>query len=109
MFRIEIHYDSRPIQTRDLTKSQPISIGRHASNDICIDEPDVAPIHCRIAWNGASIDLAAANRDGVDVNGTLVRHASLKTGDVLRIGSADVVLREFDGEAVPEAPAAARA
>ncbi len=94
MLDLEIRSETREREVRRLSKTQPISIGRHASNDICIDEADVAPIHCRVSWNRTQFEVASANRDGVDLNGTLVRHASLKAGDVLRIGSADLILRE---------------
>src|ERR1700685_785276 len=94
MLDLEIRYGSGRPQLQSISKFQPISIGSHGSNDICINEPDVAPIHCRVSWNKTGYEVAAANADGVDLNGTLVRHSGLKGGDVLRIGSADVILRE---------------
>ena len=96
MLDLEIRYGDGQAEVRQISKSQPVSIGRHGSNDICIDEPDVAPIHCRVIWNKGKtyFEVASANRDGVDLNGTLVRVSSLKGGDVLRIGSADLVVRE---------------
>jgi outer membrane protein assembly factor BamB len=105
MLDLEIQYGDAKPDVRELSKSQPISIGRHGSNDICIDEPSVAPIHCRVLWNKAKtyFEVASANRDGVDLNGTLVRVSGLKEGDVLRIGSADLIVRER--EAAAEQPA----
>jgi len=94
MLDLEVQQGSQESQTRRSSKCQPIAIGRHVSNDICIAEPDVAPIHCRVSWNGSSFEVASANREGVDLNGTLVRHAAIKGGDVLRIGSADVFVRD---------------
>lgn len=96
MLDLEIRYGGGPPEVRPVSKVQPVSIGRHGSNDICIDEPDVAPIHCRVLWNKAKtlFEITSANRDGVDLNGTLVRSSSLKDGDVLRIGSADLTVRE---------------
>jgi outer membrane protein assembly factor BamB len=93
MLDLEIHNGSLPTETLRISRRQPICIGRHASNDICIDDTDVAPIHCRVAWNGSQFEVASANRDGVDVNGTLVRHSALKVGDVMRIGPADLFIR----------------
>jgi FHA domain len=105
MLDLEIQYGDARSDVRQLSKSQPISIGRHGSNDICIDEPSVAPIHCRVLWNKTKtyFEVASANRDGVDLNGTLVRVSGLKEGDVLRIGSADLIVRER--EAAAEQPA----
>lgn len=96
MLDLEIHNGEQPVETLRISRLQPICIGRHASNDICIEDEDVAPIHCRVAWNGADFEVAAANRDGVDVNGTLVRHSALKAGDVMRIGPADLFVRSTE-------------
>lgn len=51
-------------------------------------------------WNNSKthFEITSANRDGVELNGTLVRVAGLKEGDVLRIGSADLIVRERDLE-----------
>jgi len=96
MLDLEIRYGDRKPEVRQLSKSQAVSIGRHGSNDICIDEPQVAPIHCRGLWNKTKtyFEVASANRDGVDLNGTMVRNSGLKGGDVLRIGSVDLIVRE---------------
>jgi outer membrane protein assembly factor BamB/TolA-binding protein len=94
MLDLEIRYGTGKPEVRPMSRSQPVSIGRHGSNDICIDEPDVAPIHCRVIWNKTHFEIAAANRDGVDLNGTLVRNSGLKGGDVLRVGSADLIVRD---------------
>jgi outer membrane protein assembly factor BamB/pSer/pThr/pTyr-binding forkhead associated (FHA) protein len=100
MLDLEIRYGGGQPEVRPISKIQPISIGRHSSNDICIDEPGVAPIHCRVLWNKNKtlFEITSANREGVDLNGTLVRVAGLKDGDVLRIGSADLFVRERDLE-----------
>jgi outer membrane protein assembly factor BamB len=101
---LEIHNGPHPAETLAMSRRQPICIGRHASNDICIDDTDVAPIHCRVAWNGSQFEVASANRDGVDVNGTLVRHSALKVGDVMRIGPADLFVRQAGDAPAAGAP-----
>jgi outer membrane protein assembly factor BamB/pSer/pThr/pTyr-binding forkhead associated (FHA) protein len=100
MLDLEIRYGGGPPEVRPISKVHPISIGRHVSNDICIDEPGVAPIHCRVLWNNSKthFEITSANRDGVELNGTLVRVAGLKEGDILRVGSADLIVRERDLE-----------
>ncbi|HET6323769.1 MAG TPA: PQQ-binding-like beta-propeller repeat protein [Planctomycetaceae bacterium] len=90
---LEIRNGSNPTETVPISPRQPIGIGRHASNEVCIDDASVAPMHCRVAWNGTQLEVAAASRDGVDLNGTFVRHSTLKAGDVLRIGPADLIVR----------------
>ncbi len=104
MLDLEIHNGQQPVETRQMSRRQPICIGRHASNDVCIDDVSVAPMHCRVAWNGTQLEVAAASRDGVDLNGTFVRHSVLKAGDVLRIGPADLFVRPSG----PDGPATIR-
>jgi outer membrane protein assembly factor BamB len=93
MLDLEIRKGAETPEVLRISRQQQICIGRHVSNDVCIDDSGVAPIHCRVAWNGAQFEVASANRDGVDLNGTLVRHSALKAGDVMRIGPADLLVR----------------
>ena len=92
MNTIEIRNESGDVEKRELSKSQPISIGKHRSNDICIDDKTVAAMHCRISWNKTTYEVTAASADGVDVNGSFVRHWLLSPGDVIRVGSYDITL-----------------
>ena len=94
MLILEIHYGTGDVERRELSKTLPVSIGRHVTNDVAIDEEGVGVLHCRISWNGTAFEAVAAGRDGVDVNGSLVRHAALRAGDVLRIGSADLEIHD---------------
>jgi len=98
MNNIEIQHASGEVERRKLSKTEPLSIGRHNSNDIQIDEDEVAVMHCRICWNKAVFEVTAAGPGGVDVNGTMVNHASLLPGDVIRIGSVDITLFENDAQ-----------
>jgi pSer/pThr/pTyr-binding forkhead associated (FHA) protein len=92
MPELEIRKITGEVERLVLTKSLPVAIGRHSMNEICIDESDVAALHCRISWNKTAFEVTAAGRDGVELNGTPVRHANLSFGDVVRIGSVDIVL-----------------
>jgi len=93
MAKLEIRYFTGDVEERELTRTQPISVGRKASNDVCIDEDDVAAMHCRIAWNkDGGYEVTAAGTEGVEVNGTLVQHARLAEEDVLRVGTVDLVV-----------------
>ncbi|MEW4530499.1 PQQ-binding-like beta-propeller repeat protein [Maioricimonas sp. JC845] len=85
-----------------LSKRQPVSIGQHASNDVIIDEDGVDILHCRISWNRSGFEVAAATGEGVEVNGSMVRHAMLGPDDVLRVGSVDI---RFVGEQPRSKPA----
>lgn len=92
MIEIEIQFPSGRSETRRLSKSQPLSIGRHKSNDIVIDDDGVGMMHGRISWNRKQYEIAAAGLDGIDVNGKLVRTAAIAPGDVIRIGSVDLIV-----------------
>ncbi|WP_193378347.1 outer membrane protein assembly factor BamB family protein [Schlesneria paludicola] len=74
-----------------MSRTQPTSIGRQQFNDICIPEREVLPLHCRIGWNKSQFEVTAATSDGVEVNGTTVVQAGLRSGDVIRIGTVDLL------------------
>lgn len=103
---IEIRNFLGDVETRALTRNQPISIGQHRTNDVCIEEDDVAPLQCRISWNKSGYEVVAASPQGVEVNGTIVQHASLLDGDVVRVGTVDIAFHSDEATAAA-APAAA--
>jgi len=103
---IEIRNFLGDVETRTLSKNQPISIGQHRTNDIHIDEDDVAALHCRISWNKSGYEVVAANPNGVEVNSTIVQRAALLDGDVVRVGTVDIALRTDEGPPVAAAAAA---
>ena len=96
---LEIQNLSGDTELRPLEIGQSVSIGRADSCDICVDEEDVGQLHCRISWNGSAWELKAANLDGVEVNGQLIRETVLLDGDVIRVGSLDVRLVGVGGQA----------
>lgn len=99
--RVEIRDAEGNIEIRELSKSQPFSIGRHLTNDVIVDEDGIASLHGRISWNGTAFELTATGKDGIEVNGTLVKQRTLSSRDMIRIGSVDIVLTVED----PSAPA----
>eukprot|EP00913_Durusdinium_trenchii_P028490 g26718.t1 len=109
--KILIATEPGDVEERELSKTQPVSIGRHSSNDIRIDEEDVGVMHCRIAWNKNAFELVAASPDGVELNGTSVKNAVLETGDILRVGTVDIefTIDEKAGNKKREPQAAAAA
>src|SRR5262245_21744337 len=104
---IEIRDFTGATETRQLSKKQPLSIGRHSTSDIFVDEDGVTGMHCRIGWNRSGYEVVAAGPDGVEVNGTLVRHAMLSDGDLVRLGSLDLYFIDEAGRkaAKPKGPA----
>ena len=94
MIRLEIRNLKGEVERRALSKTQPLSIGKHATNDVVISEDGVAAMHCRISWKKSNFEITAAGSEGVEVNGTLVQHVAISPGDVIRIGSSDITVRE---------------
>jgi outer membrane protein assembly factor BamB len=101
MAYLEIAHLTGDVDKRELSKQQPVSIGSHKSNDVCIDEAGVEIMHCRISWNKTGFEAVAAGIEGLDVNGSFVQRALLKPGDVLRFGSVDIRFKTEDAAAAP--------
>ena len=95
MATLKIKQISGSTETRELSRSHPLTIGRQDFNDICIPEEGVARMHCRISWNKTGFEVTAATADGIEVNSTTVAHLLLSSGDTIRVGSCDLI---FDDE-----------
>ena len=67
-----------------------ITLGRSTNNDITIPEQTVSSHHATITIENSSFflnDLDSTN--GTFVNGTRVKHALLKSGDIIKLGAAN--------------------
>lgn len=94
MSSLELRFTNGSVDRRELSRSQPLSIGRQPFNDVCIAEDGVGAMHCRISWNKTAFEITAATEQGVDVNGVTVARAMLRSGDIVRIGSVDLAYGE---------------
>jgi hypothetical protein len=77
-----------------------IAIGRHPGNDIVIEDPGVSREHCRLLFGGefwSVQDLGSHN--GTLFRGQRVQEIELRSGDVLRLGSATLLFT--DGQRWP--------
>src|SRR6185369_16434471 len=92
MVRLEIRYRSGKVETHELSDASTLLVGQNPSNDICIDDPDVAPFHCRIGWHQGTFQVTAATPTGVQRNGSTVSSAALSHGDIVRVGDVDLVV-----------------
>jgi transcriptional regulator with GAF, ATPase, and Fis domain len=82
------------------------SVGRSGECDIVIGDPDVAPSHCHIHFDGRIFHLAPIQRENkVFVNGKRRKKWDLNHQDKIRIGSTDLVFSLYD-EPVVDAEAA---
>lgn len=93
MHRLEIRHRTGLIETRELSRKAPLLVGSHETSDICVDAAGVAPIHCRISWKKPNYEVTAVVPSGVQWNGSVVQHAVLSPGDVVRVGDIDIVLQ----------------
>ena len=88
---LELHRVDGTVETKTLSRTQPLMIGKQPFNDICVPEEGVAAMHCRVLWNKTAFEVTAATAAGVEVNGTSVVHALLRAGDLIRVGSLDLI------------------
>ena len=95
---LEIHHANGTVKTRELSRTQPLTIGKQPFNDICVPDDGVAAMHCRVLWNKSTFEVTAATGSGVEVNGTSVAHMRLQAGDVVRVGSVDFVYVDEDSD-----------
>lgn len=88
----------------NFTKS-PIFIGRDKTNSICLKDEKVSKFHCEInmAWNqdsGQVIIKDLNSTNGTYINGGIIKHAVLKSGD--KIGVGDTVFRVSYNDEIEE-------
>jgi uncharacterized protein YkwD len=104
--------DTRSGKRRTFTLSQrPLLIGRGVDCDIVLPEPGVGE-HCgRVTDGGATAHFEVLAREGVTVNGYAALAAEIHPGDVVRIGSFQLVVAvsvNAPPRAAAPAPAPAR-
>jgi len=79
-----------------LRKGETLTVGRDASNDICLDNPAVSRFHAKIykqEWPFHVEDLKSTN--GTFLNGGKVNwKAVLKNNDTITIGKHDLIFND---------------
>jgi type II secretory ATPase GspE/PulE/Tfp pilus assembly ATPase PilB-like protein len=96
-----------------VVSEKPVSIGRHPENTFPIKDDLASRYHCVVEPDGAGgirvRDLGS--RNGTKVNGVRVTDATVKEGDIIKVGShefvveAEATLKERQAEARGRAPA----
>jgi len=85
-----------PLAGKVIEVHATLRLGRHPFNEVSLGDPGISRYHCWILLRDGvpSVeDLASAN--GTYVNGERVRaRRSLKTGDVIRVGSTELLFSE---------------
>jgi predicted component of type VI protein secretion system len=72
----------------------PVSIGRSQTADVCLNDPDLADFQCLIVQDGDALAVIDNVEDGgTFVNGVRAIWNSLMSGDKLRVGQSDFLVR----------------
>jgi pSer/pThr/pTyr-binding forkhead associated (FHA) protein len=79
-------------QMYELTQDE-ITIGRADDRTICLKDPTVSTLHCKLTRNGEKYVIAdAGSTNGTKVNGNpLTGDYELQSGDTLRIGAFELL------------------
>ncbi len=71
---------------------EAVTLGRHSSNDIVIDDPTVSGHHARIIYDGIGFDIEdLGSKTGIRVNGRVIERAEIRDGDQIRVGKSILV------------------
>lgn len=69
-----------------------ISIGRASDNDVIVDDPQVSRHHCQLKLQHGAYSFAdLGSRNGSWVNGQQVSEVALGPGDLIQIGSTEII------------------
>ncbi|MBM3998474.1 MAG: FHA domain-containing protein [Planctomycetes bacterium] len=73
--------------TRHLTRDAAVTIGRHPSREIPLDDDRASRLHARISYRADRWHLEdCGSRNGTYVNSQLVQQVVLEPGDLIRVG-----------------------
>ncbi len=89
---LELRLPSGSHQSIQLSEDTPVSIGRHQSNDLQIDDESVEQLHCRVSYQKSAYRVNSAGSAKVYLNGKQVDKAKLKIGDVIKVGDFEIIM-----------------
>jgi ABC-type multidrug transport system ATPase subunit/pSer/pThr/pTyr-binding forkhead associated (FHA) protein len=83
---LTVHFPDDRVRTLALTRD-PLTIGRHPTNQLVIDVPTVSAEHAILEYRAGVYHLVDRNsRNGTFVNGQRIGEIDLKDGDLIRLG-----------------------
>ena len=94
MAQLRIKSTSRAAQTVELLPGV-IRVGRHPTNDFCLDDATVSGRHCEVTKHDGTVrilDLESTN--GTFIDGQRIQEAVLLVGQTLRLGSVEIAFEE---------------
>jgi general secretion pathway protein E len=84
---------------------QPLTIGRHASNRLCIVDDRISRHHCVIELTNEGVNVVdLGSRNGTKVNGEKVKTVQLNPGDIVQVGPAVMRFELVDPSEATETP-----
>lgn len=93
--KLEVQGLNQPVITRLIAEGETVRVGRLAENEIAVDDSKVSRVHAIFTTLGGELvisDLSSLN--GTSVNGRRISGVlSLKHGDVVKIGPAEITVR----------------
>ena len=100
---LTLQHENKPLREYELQKGSSISIGRHETNEVVIDDPAVSGHHAKIDSLGDRFVLTdLQSKNGSFVNEQLVNSHWLKHEDVITIGGYTLVF--YSHEEIQEHP-----
>jgi general secretion pathway protein E len=81
--------------------AEPVTIGRHPDNTICIKDEKASRFHCVIEpdGNGGWRVRDLESRNGTKVNGSRMDQAPLAAGDLVKVGDHEFAVEPVEGAA----------
>lgn len=97
MPKLILIFKDKTLSSHLLEKGTTITIGRHPSNDIVIDNQVVSGLHAHVDFQGDEISLTdLESKNGTYCNGERISKAILHHGDIITIGKHTIILDSQD-------------
>ncbi len=81
----------------------PLTIGRSAANGLVITDGAISRMHAILEATANGVSVTDQSSNGTFVNGERTAHATVRPGDILRIGDVTITIEDL-GSAVRPAP-----
>ena len=86
---LRVQRPNEPPRTIGLTH-EPFNIGRHPTNQLCLDAPTVSAEHARLEYRDGAYQLIdRGSRNGTFVNGQRITDYTLHDGDRIQLGETE--------------------
>jgi len=95
MPQLEIHHADGNVTYAQLTSEKPLMVGSGANCDVVLSDPGVKRVHCRLVCRDDRWRVeVAADAGTVQLGGKQVKAGTIRSGDVLGIGSCRIYVDE---------------